>query len=324
MIDLFPMADGSRPTSANGYDEFLFFLNRDPRFYRTFGFSGLKWKHAETSDSPASSVVWTYAYMDTDSTISGWYSDNGNLSENDIESYAFVTKMTNLDVDSLAYNLSGTDIYEYRFAELLLNIAECYAAQGNIGECTNYLGKIRARVGIPSANNYGIGSLTDKYQALEACLYERRVELAYEGKRFWDLQRWMLYNDDPAADNNTCTKLGVTPLNGTARTGMYLQVKDSISGEDPLTGMLNVSYDPEAANLNEQLDALATFYSTYFEFTELEEPMDQLFGSATVIDWKQHYYVHGIHASILTSNPWLEQTVGWNDNFGNPGTFVYR
>ena len=82
----------------------------------------------------------------------------------------------------LAY--SGTEYFEYRYAELLLNIAECYAAKGDIGNAVNYLGKIRARVGIPAANNYGIGSLSSKYAALEACLYERRVELAYEGKRF--------------------------------------------------------------------------------------------------------------------------------------------
>ncbi len=27
-------------------------------------------------------------------------------------------------------------------------------------------------------------------------LNERKIEFAYEGKRVWDLRRWMLYNDD--------------------------------------------------------------------------------------------------------------------------------
>src|SRR5690606_17044104 len=56
MIDLFPMADGSRPTAANGYDDFLFFLNRDPRFYRTFAFSGSQWGYSEDPES----TVWAY------------------------------------------------------------------------------------------------------------------------------------------------------------------------------------------------------------------------------------------------------------------------
>ena len=317
MIDLFPMADGSRPTAANGYDEFLFFKDRDPRFYNTFAFSGRKWRHSQSTDDPTTSVVWSYRWLDE--------SGSANFSfDNELESYAFVCKMSNTTVDSTVYGLSGTDIYEYRFAELLLNQAECLAAQGKINECVEILGKIRNRVGIPSANNYGIGSLSDKYEALEACLYERRVELAYEGKRFWDLQRWMLYNDSPEADNNTCAKLGLAPLNGTARIGMYLQVKDSAVADNPLSSVLNLSFDPAAPNSSEQIDALANFYTQYFEFVDLVEPMDQVLGDSTVIDWKQNYYIHGLKTDILTANPWLQQTEGWTDNFGNPGTFKYR
>ena len=53
MVDLFPMKDGKRPSSYNSYttlnpsdiayDSNLPFLNRDPRFYRTFAFPGVCW-----------------------------------------------------------------------------------------------------------------------------------------------------------------------------------------------------------------------------------------------------------------------------------------
>ena len=46
MVDLFPMADGKKPNDMNGsydYNQELFFLNRDPRFYRTFAFPGVEW-----------------------------------------------------------------------------------------------------------------------------------------------------------------------------------------------------------------------------------------------------------------------------------------
>lgn len=41
MLDIFPMADGSKAVNddgeaINGYDRSLFFKNRDPRFYYTF------------------------------------------------------------------------------------------------------------------------------------------------------------------------------------------------------------------------------------------------------------------------------------------------
>lgn len=174
MIDLFPMADGKKPTTANGYDPFLFFKKRDPRFYRTFAFSGMKWGYAED----ANNVAWSYRWLDGSDKDKPYFS--GNNQEN---SPAYVRKMSNVTASNASsFQYSVTNIIEYRYAELLLNIAECYAAKGDVGNTIAYLGKIRARVGIPAANNYGIGVLGDKYAAIAACLYERRVELAYEGK----------------------------------------------------------------------------------------------------------------------------------------------
>ncbi|MEZ5005848.1 MAG: RagB/SusD family nutrient uptake outer membrane protein [Bacteroides graminisolvens] len=38
-----------------------------------------------------------------------------------------------------------------------------------------------------------VGTIANKNEAIKACLRERQIELAYEGKRFWDIWRWMLY-----------------------------------------------------------------------------------------------------------------------------------
>ena len=185
--------------------------------------------------------------------------------------------MTNTNADNTSsFQYSGTDIFEYRYAELLLGIAECYAAKGDIPNTLSYLGMIRNRVGIPSTNNYGIGTLADKYEAIEACLYERRVELAYEGKRFWDIQRWMLYNDDATANNTTCAKLGLATLNGTQRTGHYLQYNQVGTSDDPLTAAIEgISVDPDAGDFNAQIEDLATLYTNNFVLEELETPMDR-------------------------------------------------
>jgi hypothetical protein len=232
--------------------------------------------------------------------------------------------MSNLDIDSTQLKYGGADIFEYRYAELLLNIAECYAATGQISQCTGYLGKVRKRVGIPAANNYGIGTPADKYAAIEACLYERRVELAYEGKRFWDIQRWMLYNDDPQSDNTTCAKLGLAPVNGTCRTGHYLQAR-ATGNSDPLSSLTGqVSFNPDAGNSAEQLAALAEFYSDNFEIADLDDPLDRINGDPATILWRQHYYILGLNTEVFTYNPWIKQTIGWTDNFGNAGTFEYR
>jgi hypothetical protein len=43
MLDLFPLADGKRPTAANGYVDTSFLKREIHVFYRTFAFSGSKW-----------------------------------------------------------------------------------------------------------------------------------------------------------------------------------------------------------------------------------------------------------------------------------------
>ncbi|WP_100433680.1 RagB/SusD family nutrient uptake outer membrane protein [Flavobacterium sp. 1] len=325
MIDLFPLANGSRPTAANGYNDFTFFMNRDPRFYRTFAFSGMTWAYKESATATYRPVVWSYRWLD--SAGKAYFSDLNTTST----SPAFVRKMSNQTASNATnYTYSPTDIFEYRYAELLLNIAECYAALGQTSNTLAYLGKIRNRVGIPSANNYGIGTLADKYAAIEACLYERRVELAYEGKRFWDVQRWMLYDDAslPGITGGTVSKLGLTPINGTQRTGNYLQYKTATtSAADPLATLrASIVVDPDAATatFQAQLATLATFYNTNFIRTNLLTPMDNVGGTAVKIKFNPNYYINGLKTDVLTVNPWLVQTLGWNSNIGGAGTFNYQ
>ncbi|RXK86724.1 RagB/SusD family nutrient uptake outer membrane protein [Filimonas effusa] len=320
MIDAFPMADGSRPVKGVNYATDTFFMKRDPRFYRTFAFSGCKWGTKESPDA----VVWIYRWKYGAATSAVTYSDNNNTM-----SPVVVRKMSNPNAStSTGLAFSGTDIFEYRYAELLLNIAECYAATGDINSAVSYLEQIRKRVGIPAANHYGIGTLASRHAAIEACLYERRIELAYEGKRFWDLHRWMLYSDD-ASTGNTCTALGVTPLNGTKRTGKYWQYKTVTGGAasaDPLaSARTGISIDPDASTFQDQLVKLRTFYKDNLVLTDTDVPMDKDASSQPLtILFRPHYYISGLNASVLSNNTWLQQTKGWLDYSGVPGTFEYR
>lgn len=319
MLDLFPLANGVRPTVANGYVDTFFFENRDPRFYRTFAFSGAKWG----IKTNANKGTWLYRWKPSATGNATYYGGNQTSSP------AVVRKMSNPAADSTIFVNSGTDIFDYRYGELLLNIAECYAAKGDIANCIKYLGKIRGRVGIPQgANNWGIGTPADKYAALEACLYERRVELAYEGKRFWDLQRWMLYADDAASGDNTNTKLGIPALNGTNRTGYYWQSKTfSAATVDPLTATdRNINIDPDASSSTflAEIAKLKALYQSKFVMTPLDQAMDRDGTTPVNILFRQNYYISGLGSSILSNNPWLPQTIGWQDYSGGMGTFDYK
>ncbi|MCH5597785.1 RagB/SusD family nutrient uptake outer membrane protein [Niabella ginsengisoli] len=312
MLDLFPLANGSRPTENNYVDTF-FFENRDPRFYRTYAFSGTKWG----TKTNANKSTWFYRWRPSATGNVSYYANNQTNSP------AVVRKMSNPAADTTALAFSGTDIFEYRYAELLLNIAECYAAKGDVANTVIYLSKIRERVGITSANNYGIGTLANKYAALEACLYERRIELAYEGKRFWDLQRWMLY-DNIAESGNTVQKLGLSPINGTTRNGYYWQAKNFIAS-DPLTANdRSILIDPDAANFETELAKLKAVYQNKFVMTPLDQAWDRVNNAAVTILFRPNYYLSGLSASTLSNNPWLPQTIGWLDYSGAPGTFNYR
>jgi hypothetical protein len=327
LIDAFPMADGTAASVkvADNVENFL--LNRDPRFYRTFAFSGVQWGYKEAPKD----IAWTYRWLQGyDSKTNAPIYIGRNLTESPV----VVRKMTSPTASSATLEYSGTSIYEYRFAELVLNLAECYAATGNISKALSCIGEIRGRVGIPSANNYGLGNITDRHAAIAACLKEREIELAYEGKRSWDLWRWLLYDGGQDSDlklstTNTCTALGIPQLNGTHRTSLWVVCKNgtyTMGTADPLATLSQtVSANPDDANFQTQLQTLVTFWNTHFEYAEPTSPGDKDSKSNAInILWKGNYYINGLDKTVLDNNSWLGQTVGWGDQNGNAGTIVFQ
>lgn len=86
---------------------------------------------------------------------------------------------------------SGINFRVIRFAEVLLNLAECENALGNDDAAIDYLNEVRSRVGVqmppyPTAN-YPVNSPSEVFRAI---MHERRVELAGEQIRDRDIVRW--------------------------------------------------------------------------------------------------------------------------------------
>lgn len=125
--------------------------------------------------------------------------------------------------DGWAANQSTSNNYNYiRFADVLLMAAECEVELGNLPQARIYVNQVRARVSDPAtwvhtyvdnadpskgftttaAANYKIGlypAFPSAEYAREAVRFERRLELAMEGHRFFDLQR---YSIDWTANTN--------------------------------------------------------------------------------------------------------------------------
>lgn len=297
LVGLFPMSDGKIPQGAGtytkltsseiSYDEMCPFVDRDPRFYRTFAFPGFRWayngdasqKESNNPSDGANYVLWNYVWYEKLSDAGDAESGNSYAADNLGSSKAGVyvrKKSDDLDVNSSPlynYVASGTKgagpfysaapLIEMRYAEVLLNMAEVACGAGHLDEAVSYLKRIRARAGYTSENNYGLQDnlLSDQATCMSAVLYERQIELAYEGKRFDDLRRWMLYDggatkvaNAPSTwtltgwGGNTCTWLGFTPLNGQRRENIQYRVADKYGvgkpeyGADPLLRGLYKDY----------------------------------------------------------------------------------
>ncbi|MCE7054312.1 RagB/SusD family nutrient uptake outer membrane protein [Algoriphagus sp. AGSA1] len=80
------------------------------------------------------------------------------------------------------HNNTGTNFPIYRYSEVLLFMAEILNEQGKDGEARVYLNQVRERAGLEPVTSSG-ADLAD------AIFRERRVELAFENKRWFDIQR---------------------------------------------------------------------------------------------------------------------------------------
>ena len=348
MLDLFPMADGKRPgKSAFIYDPLKFYKDRDPRFYRTFAFNGEVWPYAGNTGN----TVWSYQWFKDQAAVNGATAKEGaGFAEysGHVLTGIYVRKRTDpaagfTDVDK--FSRSPSPYIEMRFAEVLLNLAESAAGVGKLGVADEgYQGivALRKRVGIPAGtdNLYGIPAGLDKYGLFREILYERQIEFAYEGKRFQDMRRWMLWNDDPAIQNTTCAQLGVEPLNGKRRHGIILAVKPTVYASSS-SGLANDIFNPLSskfdatkvtrvgialnpddtdANFAKQITALDKFYDTNLVRVTTDF-IDPTSAPTFYTTYRSKYYLMGLKQSVLKQSPYLFQTKGWADYYGVDGTF---
>ena len=93
-------------------------------------------------------------------------------------------------------NADNQDYYVIRYADVLLMRAEALAmvnSSGNKTEIEGLINQIRDRVsvGMPHVTD---AEITNAGGLLNVIKHERRVELAFEGHRYFDLRRWGEYN----------------------------------------------------------------------------------------------------------------------------------
>jgi starch-binding outer membrane protein, SusD/RagB family len=103
----------------------------------------------------------------------------------------YVTKFRDVSSGAGKNGYGGNDWILMRYADVILMLAETNMYLGNNAVATQYLDMVRARAGMPT---YEVSSVDPVYSASYptlklAILHERRVELAFEHHRWFDLLR---------------------------------------------------------------------------------------------------------------------------------------
>ena len=84
------------------------------------------------------------------------------------------------------YNTSPANFVIYRYADVLLMEAEALNEQGLTDEAAAPLNIVRSRAGLAAVS--GLTQLTQE-EMREKIIHERRIELAFEGHRWFDMIR---------------------------------------------------------------------------------------------------------------------------------------
>jgi hypothetical protein len=100
----------------------------------------------------------------------------------------YIKKITNASKAVVEPNYSDQNYIEIRYAEILLNYAEASVETGtDLTQGLNAINLVR--------NRAGIRPLTAAEFTVDRVRNERKVELAFEDKRFWDIRRWRIGTD---------------------------------------------------------------------------------------------------------------------------------
>lgn len=199
LVDAFPMKDG-KPIQGNpdypgiGPD---MYKNRDPRLTATVCYNGMKRQMYQFED--AVMRIYTGAVPDgnadkSSARLDGIYKPNATITG--------YYRMKSIDE---TINNKSRDGYTrpqrlVRYAEILLNAAEAANEyfDGPTAEVYEWLELIRDRAQIDRGTGpdfYGIKRNMTQDEMRKFIQNERRIELAYESHRYWDIRRWKIAED---------------------------------------------------------------------------------------------------------------------------------
>jgi starch-binding outer membrane protein, SusD/RagB family len=182
LVDAFPMANGYPITDPlSGYSPAAPYNNRDPRLRNYILVNG---------GTMSSKTIWTKSDAPTNDAV--------NILPTSTRTGYYMRKLLREDVNA---NPSASSVQKHypvhiRYTEIFLAYAEAAneawgpdAAGSRAYSARAVMAAIRKRAGIAQPDNY-LATVTTKEAMRKLIRNERRLELSFEGFRFWDLRRW--------------------------------------------------------------------------------------------------------------------------------------
>lgn len=186
-VDAFENKDGEPFDWSNADQAADPYSNRDPRLNMYVFHNGSEWWY---SDNRQSSSDKTIGYIET---FTGG-ADDPALDPSSVRTGYYLRKFSNIQATIFGtVSKANHNFTIFRYAEILLNFAEAANEYGGpdfeIGGKTARwaVNQVRQRVGMPDIDSEITQSLLR-----EKIHNERRIELAFEEHRFWDVRRWKI------------------------------------------------------------------------------------------------------------------------------------
>jgi len=194
MVDAYFMKDGKSIEESPLYSETGFtnniynmYINREPRFYASILYNGKKYFGGNITSKDSLVARFNFSGKDGKKYGGEDYSHTGYL----------IYKNLSPETNRLTGKNNSRPLVLFRLGEIYLNYAEAMAEYGganSVEESLKYLNLIRERAGIPKYGSDELPAVSGQ-ELINKIRAERRVELAFEGHRWFDVRRWKIVED---------------------------------------------------------------------------------------------------------------------------------
>jgi len=197
MIDSYEATDGLPIDESAVYDPSTPFANRDPRLNASIILPGTPWAGVIFESHPDSLLLRVWNPVTSTYEHTGAANQDSRLIKWPACFCGYLWKKYANEQNAIdRIGSAENDIILMRYAEILLIYAEAKIEAGAIDATVlNAINRIRARaygVDVGDVGNYPAITTTDQSELRRVIRRERKVELANEGFRIYDIRRWRI------------------------------------------------------------------------------------------------------------------------------------